>query len=95
MHGKNEVYNIFHHSITFITHKFKVYLTRGTFRQVPRTRIRLSFVKCAYSDLRDFFFHNFRGLKWIPLSQKGWHPTSKQQLWHIVSLGFHFLIIKQ
>ena len=23
---------------------------------------------------------------------KGWHPTSKQQLWHIVSLGFHFLI---
>ena len=26
---------------------------------------------------------------------KEWHPTSKQQLWHIVSLGFHFLIIKQ
>ena len=25
--------------------------------------------------------------------EKGWHPTSKQQLWHIV--GFHFLIIKQ
>ena len=28
MHGKNEVYNIFHHSIAFITHKFKVYLIR-------------------------------------------------------------------
>ena len=26
MHGKNEVYNIFHHSIALITHKFKVYL---------------------------------------------------------------------
>ena len=25
--------------------------------------------------------------------RKGWHPTSKHQLWHIV--GFHFLIIKQ
>ena len=44
--------------------------TRGTFRQVPTRRIRLSFVKCAYSDLRDIFFHNFRGLKWIPLSEK-------------------------
>ena len=41
--------------------------TRGTFRQVPTKRIRLSFVKCAYSDLRDIFFHNFRGLKWIQL----------------------------
>ena len=40
---------------------------RGTFRQVPTRRIRLSFVKCAYSDLREIFFHNFRGLKWIPL----------------------------
>ena len=40
----------------------------GTFRQVPTRRIRLSFVECAYSDLRDiFFFHNFTGLKWIPL----------------------------
>ena len=27
--------------------------TRGTFRQVPTRRIRLFFVKCAYSDLRD------------------------------------------
>ena len=40
--------------------------TKGTFRQVPTRQIRLSFVKCAYSDLRDIFFHNFRGLKWIP-----------------------------
>ena len=30
--------------------------TRGTFRQVPTRRIRLSFVECAYSDLRDIFF---------------------------------------
>ena len=46
-------------------------ITRGTFRQVPTRPIRLSFVKCAYSDLRDIFlFHNFRGLKWIPLSEK-------------------------
>ena len=30
--------------------------TRGTFLQVPTRRIRLSFVKCAYSDLRDIFF---------------------------------------
>ena len=36
-------------------------LTRGTFRQVPTRRIRLSFVECAYLDLRDFL-HNFRGL---------------------------------
>ena len=42
--------------------------TRGAFRQVPTRRIRLSFVECAYLDLRDiYFFHNFRGLKWIPL----------------------------
>ena len=26
MHGKNELYNIFHHSIALITHKFKDYL---------------------------------------------------------------------
>ena len=26
MHGKNELYNIFHHSIALITHKFKVYM---------------------------------------------------------------------
>ena len=39
--------------------------TRGTFRQVPRRRIRLSFVECAYPDLRDLL-HNFRGLQWIP-----------------------------
>ena len=38
-------------------------VTRGTFRQVPTRRIHLSFVECAYSDLRDIFFHNFRGLK--------------------------------
>ena len=30
--------------------------TRGTFLQVPTRRIRLCFVKCAYSDLRFFFF---------------------------------------
>ena len=29
------------------------------------------FEKCAYSDLRDIFlFHNFRGLKWIPLQNR-------------------------
>ena len=28
MHGKNELYNIFHHSIALITYKFKVYLIR-------------------------------------------------------------------
>ena len=33
-----------------------LYRIRGTFRQVPTRRIRLSFVKCAYSDLRDIFF---------------------------------------
>ena len=27
--------------------------TRGTFRQVPTRRIRLSFVKCAYSDILE------------------------------------------
>ena len=42
-------------------------LTRGTFQQVQTRRIRLSFVECAYLDLRDIFFHNFRGLKWILL----------------------------
>ena len=31
-------------------------VTRGTFRQVPARRIHLSFVECAYSDLRDIFF---------------------------------------
>ena len=41
--------------------------TRGTFRQAPTRRIRLSFVDCAYSDLCDICFHSFRGLKWIPL----------------------------
>ena len=45
-------------------------VTRGTFRQVPTRRIHLSFVECAYSDLRDFFFHNFRGLKWIPQKKR-------------------------
>ena len=54
---------------------------------MPTRRIRLSFVECAYSDLRDIFFHNFRGLNGFRY-RKGWHPTSKQQLWHI--LGFHF-----
>ena len=42
----------------------------GTFRQVPTRRIRLSFVKCAYSDLRDIFCYNFRGLKWIPREKR-------------------------
>ena len=28
---------------------------------MPTRRIRLFFVKCAYSDLGDIFFHNFRG----------------------------------
>ena len=28
MHGKNELYNIFHYSIALIAHKFKVYLIR-------------------------------------------------------------------
>ena len=37
--------------------------TSGTFQQVPTRRIRLSFGECANSDLRDIFFHNFRGLK--------------------------------
>ena len=36
-----------------------IQFTRGTFRQVPTRRIRLSFVECAYSDLRDIFFLNF------------------------------------
>ena len=40
-------------------------ITRGTFREVPRRRIRLSFVECAYPDLRDLL-HNVRGLQWIP-----------------------------
>ena len=31
-------------------------LTRGTFHQVQTRRIRLSFVECAYLDLRDIFF---------------------------------------
>ena len=54
---------------TLTRKKYNKDATRGTFRQVPTRRIPLSFVKCAYSDLRDvFFFHsNFRGLKWIPL----------------------------
>ena len=55
--------NNYRHTCTAKT----IYKTRGTFRQVPTRQIRLSFVKCAYSDLRDIFFHNFRGLKWIPL----------------------------
>ena len=33
---------------------------------VPTRRIRLSFMECAYQDLRDLL-HNFRGLQWIPL----------------------------
>ena len=31
--------------------------TRGTFWQVPTRQIRLSFVKCAYSDLRDIYIY--------------------------------------
>ena len=48
-------------TILFLLHIHLI--TRGTFRQVPTRRIRLSFVKCADSDLRDIFFHHFRGLK--------------------------------
>ena len=44
--------------------------TRGTFRQAPTRRIRLSLVECAYLDLRDIFFHNFRGLKWMAAMEK-------------------------
>ena len=66
--------------------------TRGTFLQVPTRRIRLCFVKCAYSDLRDIFFHNFRGLKWIPLSEK---DGTQLQNNNFGTSYLHFLIIKQ
>ena len=62
--------------------------TRGTFRQVPTRRIRLSLRnKCAYLDLRDIFFISlkiYNGFRY----RKEWHPISKEQLWHI--LRFHF-----
>ena len=66
-----------------------IYNTRGTFRQVPTRRIRLFFVKRAYSDLRDIYFffiilEVYNGFRY----RKGWHQTSKQQLWH--TLGCHF-----
>ena len=39
---------------------FTIYIcTKGTFRQVPTRRIRLSFVEYAYSDLRDIYIHFF------------------------------------
>ena len=43
--------------------------TRGTFRQVPTGRIRLSFVECAYLDLCNLL-HNFRCLQWISLQKR-------------------------
>ena len=33
-----------------------VSFTRGTFRQAPTRQIRLYFVECAYSDLRNTYF---------------------------------------
>ena len=53
------------------------FITRGSFRQVPTRRVRLFFVTCAYSDLRDIFSHNFRGLNGFHY-RKGWHPAVKQ-----------------
>ena len=47
---------------------------------------------CLFKSLRYFFFHNFKGLKWIPL-YKRMAPNFKTTTWHIV--GFHCLIIKQ
>ena len=40
--------------LTVLIPRYKSY-TRGTFRQVPTRRISLSFVKCAYLDLRDMY----------------------------------------
>ena len=53
----------------FLCKRFSLYTRGKKARQVRLStrRIRLSFVKCTHSDLRDIFFHNFRGLKWIPL----------------------------
>ena len=44
-------------SFSFIPSLFP--LTRGTFRQVPTRRTRLSFVEGAYSDLRDIYIYIF------------------------------------
>ena len=62
-------------------------LSRGTFQQVQTRRIRLSFVECAYLDLGDICFIILEVQNGF-CKRKGWHPSSKQQLWHI--LGFHF-----
>ena len=51
-----------------ILYVLKEMKTRGTLRQVPTRRIRLSFVECAYQDLRDLL-HNLRGLQWIRLQK--------------------------
>ena len=66
--SSTRIQSILIHAYTRMKLGLKLLLwTRGTFRQVPTRRIRLCFVECAYLDLRDIFFHNFRGLKWIPL----------------------------
>ena len=66
--SSTRIQSILIHAYTRMKLGLKLLLwTRGTFRQVPTRRIRLSFVERAYLDLRDIFFHNFRGLKWIPL----------------------------
>ena len=60
--------------------------TRGTFRQVPTRRIRLSFVECAYPDLRDLLH---RGLQWtFPLWKRMALNFREKKLLYI--LGFHF-----
>ena len=67
--------------------------TRGTFLQVPTRRIRLCFVKCAYSDLRDIFkMEVLKFLKWIPLSEK---DGTQLQNNNFGTSYLHFLIIKQ
>ena len=66
--SSTRIQSILIHAYTRMKLGLKLLLwTRGTFRQVPTRQIRLSFVECAYLDLRDIFFHNSRGLKWIPL----------------------------
>ena len=66
--SSTRIQSILIHAYTRMKLGLKLLLwTRGTFRQVPTRRIRLSFVECSYSYLRDIFFHNLKGLKWIPL----------------------------
>ena len=64
-------------------HKFRL----GTYLPASVNEAN-SFIFCGKCLFRSSqcFFHNFRGLQWIPL-RKAWQPTSKQQLWRI--LGFH------